>query len=165
MRFAKVRDVKTPVRSTPGSAGIDFFIPNDFPKFYLTPGTDILIPSGIKMEIPEGYALLGVDKSGIATSYRAKERAGLTTNPPRKPLYSSSLLIGAKLIDQDYQGEIHIHIINVGTGTEQLLPGMKIAQFVLIPVNYAGLEEVAEDRLFTEKTERSSGGFGSTGVK
>ena len=48
MKVAKVRDVKTPERGTDKSAGIDFFVPNDFIETVLPPQRDMLIPSGIK---------------------------------------------------------------------------------------------------------------------
>ena len=53
MKFAKVRDVKSPVRGTAKSAGIDFFVPNDCQVIKLFPQRDVLIPSGIKAAIPE----------------------------------------------------------------------------------------------------------------
>lgn len=159
MKFCKVRDVKSPERGTPGSAGIDFFVPNDFAPASVRPQHDLLIPSGIKMNIPHGFMLLGVDKSGIATSVSACLRAGRT---PKAGSFNSSVIIGAKLIDEDYQGEIHIHIINVGQELIHIRPGMKIAQFVLVPVNYESLEETTEFLLFNEVTERGKGGFGST---
>ena len=161
LNYAKIRNVKSPERATPGSAGIDFFIPEDFPNLALFPNCDVLIPSGIKARIPEGYMLMGADKSGIASSKEAKSRAGID---PSKGT-PTSLIVGAKIVDEDYQGEIHIHIINVGLHTVILKPGMKIAQFILVPVLYAELAEVPERLLFSEATERGSGGFGSTSKK
>ena len=71
MRFFKVRDVKSPERGTQYSAGIDFFVPNDFVTRTIIPGEDILIPSGIKVGLPPGTMLMGADKSGIASSKKA----------------------------------------------------------------------------------------------
>ena len=48
IKFIKIREVKTPAYGTDGSAGIDFFVPEDFKPHHLTPGNGILIPSGIK---------------------------------------------------------------------------------------------------------------------
>ena len=159
MKFSKVRDVKSPERGTGRAAGIDFFIPNDFKDYVLIPRHDILIPSGIKMEIPEGYMLMGADKSGIvASSY-----ACVLARRESKHGYDTNLIIGAKIIDEDYQGEIHIHVINVGGMPFELRPGMKIAQFILVPVSYEALEEVPETDLFARRSERGEGGFGSTG--
>ena len=80
MKFAKIRNVKSPVRGTGKAAGIDFFVPNfgSNKGFIVNPGTDVLIPSGIKMEIPEGYMLMAADKSGVVTSKWACLGAGRT---------------------------------------------------------------------------------------
>ena len=160
MKFAKVRDVKSPVRGTAKSAGIDFFVPNDCLPFRLFPQCDILIPSGIKANIPENMMLMAAEKSGIVTSAEAVTRAGRT---PKDSAYNSVIVIGAKIIDEDYQGEIHIHLVNVGREIVTINPGTKIAQFILVPVSYDELEEVSENELFTNSTERGEGGFGSTG--
>ena len=161
MKFAKVRNVKSPERGTSKSAGIDFFIP-ELPDNYfspLNPGYDILIPSGVKVKIPEGYMLMAADKSGVVTSARACRLSGRT---PKANAFESVVVLGAKIVDEDYQGEIHIHLINVGKDAVSLKPGMKIAQFILVPVSYEGLEEVPEPELFSEKSERGEGSFGST---
>lgn len=159
MRYCKVRDVKSPERGTSKSAGIDFFVPNERTNYVLFPGQDVLIPSGIKMDIPEGYMLMGADKSGIVTSRGACLVAGRT---PKKDAFPSPVIVGAKIVDEDFQGEIHIHVINVGVSPITIIPGQKIAQFILVPVSYDGLEEVPREELFTEKSERGDGCFGST---
>lgn len=160
MKFSKVRDVKSPVRGTGKAAGIDFFVPNFEKEFILPPMQDLLIPSGIKMEIPEGYMLMGADKSGVVTSKYACLGAG---REPKADAFMSVVIIGAKIVDEDYQGEIHIHVINVGNGTVMIKPGMKIAQFILVPVSYEELEEVPEIELFSRLSERGEGALGSTG--
>lgn len=160
MKFLKTRNVKSPVRGTDKSAGIDFFIPEDFEILRLFPGDDVLIPSGIKANLPEGYMLMAANKSGVVTSKNAVLRSGRT---PKKEAFNSNLIVGAEIVDEDYQGEIHIHLINVGNRKVILKPGMKIAQFILVPVAYAALEEVSdESELFDAKTMRADGGFGST---
>lgn len=159
MRYSKVRDVKSPERGTSKSAGIDFFVPNGNTNYVLFPGQDALIPSGIVAEIPEGYMLMGADKSGVVTSSAACLMAG---RKPKVDAFPSSVIIGAKIVDEDFQGEIHIHVINVGTSPITIIPGQKIAQFILVPVSYDGLEEVPREELFTEKSERGDGCFGST---
>ena len=60
MKITKIRDVKTPIRGTEGSAGIDFFVPNDYPNSLrrIEPGDRFFIPSGIKANVPTGYALI-----------------------------------------------------------------------------------------------------------
>lgn len=160
MKISKVRDVKTPVRGTSKSAGIDFFVPNDYFEAHVAPGMDILIPSGIKADIPEGYMLMAADKSGVVTSRVAVIASGKTAKPGS---FDSVLIIGAKICDEDYQGEIHIHLINVGRQSVIIKPGMKIAQFILVPVNYEDIELVDEKDLFSDVSERGEGGFNSTG--
>jgi dUTP pyrophosphatase len=147
MKILKVKDVKTPERGTKGSAGIDMFIPNDFTPLTIQPGESTFIPSGIKASIPSGYALVAMNKSGIAAK--------------------RSMLVGACLIDEDYQGEMHIDLKNVGTQPQTLNPGDKIVQVVCLPINYVEVEEVhSEHELFGDVvTERGDGGFGSTGTK
>jgi dUTP pyrophosphatase len=146
MKVQRIRNVKLPTRGTPQSAGLDFYVPNDVfggIDIYLDPGESLVIPSGIKVEVPEGYALIGFNKSGIAV---------------KRHLY-----VGACVIDEDYQGEVHIHLTNVGRSASCISPGDKIAQFVLVPVLYADIEEV--DELHKVPTVRGTGAFGSTDDK
>jgi dUTP pyrophosphatase len=145
MRISRIRDVKVPARGTDRSAGIDFFVPNDFTATSILPGESALIPSGIKAEIPTGLMLTAFNKSGVATK--------------------KSLIKGAEVCDEDYQGEIHIHVINVGTEPQTIEPGQKLIQFILVPVFYDTVEEVPVNELFSTQTERGEGGFGSTGTK
>ncbi len=142
MNYKKIRDVKNPNKAHTTDAGIDFFIPNDFNSVYLLPTESILIPSGIIVEIPTGYMGMFADKSGIATKY--------------------SITIGAKIIDSDYRGEVHIDLHNIGNKKIILEPGMKIAQMIIIPI-WDGQPKQVDD--ISIDTERSSGGFGSTGEK
>jgi deoxyuridine 5'-triphosphate nucleotidohydrolase len=144
MRITKNRDVKTPVRGTEKSAGIDFFIPNDFPgTHFLIPGDAVNIPSGIFAEVPKGYALVAMNKSGVATK--------------------KHLQVGACVIDEDYQGEIHLHVRNIGQNVEELKPGEKIVQMLLLPVFYDSIEVVeSKEVLYNgQVTERGEGAFGS----
>jgi len=143
MKLVKTRDVKTPTRGTKGSAGIDFFIPPDFETKLLGLGDSVLIPSGIRARVPEGYALIADNKSGICTKM--------------------GLIVGADIIDSDYDGEIHIHLIKVTHGTVKLEAGMKIVQMLLTPISHEDIEEV--ETLPEIDTERGSGGFGSTGIR
>ena len=146
MKFLKIRPVKDPNRGTINSAGIDFFIPEDFHPTIIIPGKSILIPSGIKANIPEGFAFIAHNKSGVATK--------------------KNLHVGASVVDEDYQGEIHIHLTNVGTEEIELNPGDKIVQFLLLPVAYETVEivDTFEELFDGVVTSRGAGGFGSTGV-
>ena len=147
MKITKIRDVKTPIRGTEGSAGIDFFVPYDYPNSLrsVEPGERFFIPSGIKANVPTGYALIAMNKSGVSLK--------------------KGLMVGACVVDSDYQGEIHLHLINTSNKSVTIEPGEKLTQFLLIPVDHCNVTVVEEDALFTEETTRGSGGFGSTGVK
>ena len=147
MKIAKTRDVKTPTRGTIGSAGIDFYVPNDYPNSLrrIAPGERFFIPSGIKANVPEGFALIAFNKSGVALK--------------------KGLMVGACVVDSDYQGEIHLHLVNTSTHDVTIEAGEKLTQFLLIPVNHCVVDEVDESELFDDETERGSGGFGSTGIQ
>lgn len=159
MKILKVRNVKTPTRGTDKSAGIDFYVPEDFNKTCLAPLTDLLIPSGIKANVPEGYMLIAAEKSGVTTS---KDACLLAGRKPKSEAFDSPTVLGAKIVDEDYQGEIHIHVINVGRTDIMIKPGMKIAQFILVPVSYDTIEEVtSEEELYNGvETQRGDRGFG-----
>lgn len=100
-----------------------------------------------------------MNRSSVATSTDAMRRAGLT---PKANAPKGTLVVGACVVDEDYQGEKYIHLINVGRSIEVIHPGMKVAQFVLTPVSYEGVEVVDKEELFNQATERGKGGFGST---
>lgn len=146
MKILKEREVQTPKRSNPRDAGIDFFIPSHQEKIILNPGESALIPSGIKANILENHALIAFNKSGIASKKK--------------------LIVGAEVVDEDYQGEIHFDIHNIGNTPQEILPDQKIVQFLLIPVSYEPIEIANNiDELYSGKTtNRGSGGFGSTGL-
>lgn len=145
IKFAKIRDVKSPCRAHPTDAGIDFFVPNDFGKMEIRPGESILIPGGIKVNVPNGYALVFFNKSGVAAN--------------------KSLVLGSCVVDQDYQGELMYNLHNIGKTFQFINAGDKIVQGILLPMFYAVPEEVeSEDKLYESVSDRGAGGFGSTGV-
>jgi len=143
MKVSRIRDVKLPQRANSNDAGIDFFIPNDFEGKWLGKNEGILIPSGIRVNVPDNHALIAFNKSGIAVKRQ--------------------LLGGACVVDEGYQGELHIHVINVSQQPQELKAGEKIMQFILVPMFYDSVEEVDDDVLFEEESSRGAGGFGSTG--
>jgi dUTP pyrophosphatase len=142
MKVQKLRNVKTPNRGTVASAGIDFYVPEDFETVSLNSGESVLIPSGIKVQVPRGYALIAFNKSGVAVK--------------------QGLSVGACVVDEDYEGEVHLHMINTSDKDQVVATGQKLVQFVLIPVSYFDVEEV--DEIPSKNTERGAGGFGSTGL-
>ena len=145
MRISKIRDVKTPTRANNTDAGIDFFIPEDQQMIRMEPGESCLIPSGIKVNVPEGFALVAFNKSGVAV---------------KKSLYA-----GACVVDNGYQGEVHINLTNVGEFEQTLNAGDKIIQFVLLPLGPPDVRLVPETELYAEVSSRGEGGFGSSGTK
>jgi dUTP pyrophosphatase len=148
LRYATTRDVKDPQRGHWPDAGIDFFIPNDFDAMTLAPGENVLIPSGVKVEIPPGYMGLFLNKSGVASK--------------------KELLIGAQVIDPYYAGEVHIDLHNVGKNRVELRPGDKIVQMILVPISHCQLTLSDETDLYSDYVTdefRGKNGFGSTDRK
>lgn len=145
LNFCKVADVKTPSRSFNSDAGVDFYIPNDlsWETFTLYPNCQILIRSGIKMDIPTGHMLIAMEKSGLS---------------------QKGIICGARVVDALYQGELHIHIWNVSKENIVLRAGQKIVQFILVPIVVFELNERSIGELFEDESERGEGGFGSTGL-
>jgi len=145
MKISRIRDVKLPTRNNSTDAGIDFFVPNDFPLSIIKPHKCILIPSGIKANVPDGFALIAFNKSGVATK--------------------KNLIVGAAVVDSCYQGEIHLHLMNNSPIDTIIESGEKIVQFILLPVGLHTPTEVHIDELYEKETKRGSSGFGSSGAK
>ena len=112
----------------------------------LNPHQRVNIPSGIKANVPKGYALIAFNKSGVSLKY--------------------GLDVGATVVDEDYQGVIHLSLTNTSMNSVHIDFGQKIVQFILIPMFYDKVELIEnEDDLFDTESERGEGGFGSTGTK
>ena len=146
LKFARVADVKVPNRAHKQDAGLDLFVPNDFKPVILKLGDSILIPSGIKFEIPDNYMLKIFNKSGVASK--------------------KGLIVGAEVCDSRYSGVVHVNLHKVSGEPVTINPGDKIAQAILIPIETPDVVEVSESELYGGiTTERAAGGFGSTGDK
>lgn len=147
LKYKKVRDVKSPQKGNASDAGIDFFIPNDYSHFNgIIPGESFLIPSGIIVQIPEGWMGVFLNKSGVASKH--------------------DMIVGAQVIDAGYSGEVHFGIHYIGrkyitAPDSPLIPGKKLCQLVLLPVPKIELVEADE---LVHVGNRGTGGFGSTGV-
>ena len=114
----------------------------------ILPGGKVLIPSGIKANLPHGVYLKAENKSGISSK--------------------RGLIFGASVVDEDYQGEIHICLIHPTNTSAKIVAGEKIIQF--LPCFSPNMNEVVEyddeEKLFENtKSERGSDGFGSTDTK
>jgi dUTP pyrophosphatase len=100
-----------------------------------------LIPTGLILEIPEGYEGQVRPRSGLALKF------GVT------------VLNSPGTIDADYRGEVQVMLVNLGQDTFVIERGDRVAQIIFAPVTRATLQLATE---LTEST-RGSGGFGSTG--
>ena len=145
LQIYKTRKVKTPERNGLNS-GFDFFIPEEFEPYILYSNSNIVIPSGIKVRLPKYSVLIAFNKSGIATK--------------------NNIIVGACVIDENYTGEIHIDLHNIGTQSIKIMPNEKIIQFILIEQEYHNVKEVLSEKILYKGLnieERGSSGFGSTG--
>ena len=131
-----------PSYATAGSAGMDLKANTDVPVS-LKPMERYLFPTGLYIQLPEGYEAQIRPRSGLAAKY------GVTvTNSPGT-------------IDEDFVGQIMVSLINLSADTVVIYPGDRIAQMVVAKYEKVTWEEVAA----LDETERGDGGFGSTGRK
>ncbi|MEO1686814.1 MAG: dUTP diphosphatase [Pseudomonadota bacterium] len=131
-----------PAYETAGAAGADLRACLPDGAVTLAPGARALIPTGLALEIPEGWEGQVRPRSGLAL------RRGVTVaNAPGT-------------IDSDYRGELGVILVNLGDATAPIAHGDRIAQLVLAPVARA-VWDVAET---LSETDRGAGGFGSTGL-
>jgi dUTP pyrophosphatase len=130
-------------RKTPGSSGWDVFAHTGVIR--LKPGEYTVIKTGWKVKIPVGYELQLRTRSGMAYKY------GLV------------VLNSPATIDQDYQGELMVIIMNHSKDIQIIRDKMAIAQAVLAPVELCDCVAIADEPLFEVETQRGTGGFGSTG--
>lgn len=135
----RLRDeVTLPARAYAGDAGLDL---TTCERVELAPGERAVVPTGIAVAVPEGFAGFVQPRSGLAA------RHGITiVNAPG-------------LIDSGYRGEIRVVLLNTDPSeTFVAEPGERIAQLVVLPV--PGLQLVEVDEL--PASERGARGFGSS---
>lgn len=172
LKVTRVRNVKLPTRANNLDCGYDIYMPADLVRMdmvktfeitkvqprvdydmssgylknlFIAPGEDILIPTGLKIRVPEGYVLKIENKSGVAAT--------------------KSLIVGSCIVDCGYTGEILINLHNVSDKKVAVLnPQDKICQFVLYRCETPEIVEVATPvELFKDlDSSRGEGGFGST---
>jgi len=137
----QVKDEKyIPLYQSVGSAGADLVAAIEEEKV-LQPDKRLLVPTGISIEIPQGYEVQVRSRSGLALKYGV------------------SVLNSPGTIDSDYRGEVGVILINHGSEPFSILPGMRIAQMVVAPVCRAHFLSAP----FLVTTSRGEGGFGHTG--
>jgi dUTP pyrophosphatase len=127
-----------PEYKTSGSAGADLKV---MVPVVLKPHHTLVVPTGVRLAIPEGYVGLVFPRSGLASK-------GVT------------LANSVGVIDSDYRGEIQVALVNHGYETVRLNPGDRVAQIAFFPV-YQFPFTLTQT---LDTTARGNGGFGSTGV-
>ena len=174
--FTRIREVKVPCKAHSTDAGIDFFVPdkkawdegfrnmvveysrNPVPcapsegvefiddHLEVAPRAHVAIPSGIKTIIPQGLAMMMVNKSGVATKLKLDH--------------------SACLIDSEYRDELIFCFFNHNVEPVKIEPGMKITQGLIVPVINLELNEVL-NCVYDDigKDTNRGGGFGSTDQK
>lgn len=140
LKICTLGDTTLPEYATPGSAGLDLTA-NIQTELTIQPGETILLPSGIKLEIPEEHVGLMYPRSSLGT------KQGLI------------LANTVGVIDSDYRGEVKIPLKNTSSIPQTIAPKQRIAQLIIQPYAKCNIELVKE----VGSSERGEGGFGSTG--
>ena len=141
VRLPHGEGLELPAGATTGSAGSDLRAAVDEPVD-LAPGAIARVPTGLSIELPDGFEAQVRPRSGLAAKH------GVT------------VLNAPGTIDSDYRGEIQVLLVNHGAETFRVERGARIAQIVVArvePVEWRVVDELAD-------TDRGSGGFGSTGL-
>lgn len=135
------KDLDLPEHATDMSAGVDLLaaISDDI---VLEPGHRALVPTGLSIELPQGFEAQVRPRSGLANKH------GVT------------VLNAPGTIDADYRGEVCVILINFGDQAFTVSRGMRIAQMVVAQVAFVKWRE-SED---LSASDRGAGGFGSTGT-
>ena len=141
VRLPNSTGLDLPQKATLESAGMDLLAAIDS-SMVIDSGTHQIIPTGISIELPQGYEAQVRPRSGLAAKH------GIT------------ILNSPGTIDPDYRGEIGAIIINLGNAPFEIIRGMRIAQLVVnkfVNFYWDELEELGT-------TKRGESGFGSTGT-
>ena len=133
-------EFELPEYQTKGSAGLDIRA-NITKDIEIAPMGRVLIPTGLFVEIPEGYEIQVRPRSGLAI------KKGIT------------VLNSPGTIDSDYRGDINVILVNLSYEFQIIEPGDRIAQLVLAKVEKIKWD-ISEE---LTDTDRGIGGFGSTG--
>lgn len=142
-RLPHHRGLPLPAYQTPGSAGMDLVaaVPDAEPVT-VAPGCIAMIPTGLRMSVPQGYEIQIRPRSGLAAKH------GIT------------VLNAPGTVDSDYRGEVCVILVNHHRWTGfEVRRGERIAQMVVARVENASIQTVES----LDDTERGEGGFGSTG--
>lgn len=125
-----------PEYHTPGSVAFDIYSRIDFK---IAPGQNVLLPTNLIIEVPEGFFLMITGRSSV---------------------FKQGLLTAFGVIDQDYHGpqdELKLNVKNLAQNPIEIKKGQRLAQGLILPIEKVGWEEVEQIKA------DSRGGFGSTG--
>lgn len=142
------QDAVIPEYKSKQAAGLDLSVVEE-----ISVGNDVILaPTGLSVEIPEGYFGMLVPRSSLCI----KHKVMLANN------------VG--IIDSDYRGEIKVALVSIDTGKSVIVPkGERIAQMIIVPCGHISGNvfsfKVEEENGSLSETERGAGGFGSTGAK
>lgn len=144
LRLAHADGLALPAYQTEHAAGIDLAaaVPDGSP-LRLKKGERALVPTGLVIELPDGFEAQIRPRSGLAF------KNGVT------------VLNSPGTIDSDYRGEVQVLLINLGSGVFEITRGMRIAQMIIATVRRVAVVEIKA----VSATSRGAGGFGSTGTK
>ena len=143
LRLAHGADLPLPAYESAGAAGMDLRAAlGEGEVLELAAGTRALVPTGLSLQLPEGFEAQVRPRSGLAAKH------GVT------------VLNAPGTVDSDYRGEVKIILINHGQEPFAIRHGDRIAQLVIAPVTRVMPVEVAA----LDRTGRGARGFGSTGV-
>lgn len=136
-----------PERANPSDAGLDvFYSPDvDNQSIAIDPGGSKVIPTGLRFGVPHGYMLEVKNRSSVAAK--------------------RSLIVGACVVDSGYDGEVFVNLHNVGSSTQYVRTGDKIAQLVMIPVVHFRAMRSSSGDLYRNPitiSDRGAGALGST---
>lgn len=140
VRVLRETSNELPAYETADSAGLDLRA-NLAGPLTLSPGARVLIPTGLRLEIPSGYEGQVRPRSGLAL------KQGLT------------VLNSPGTIDADYRGDVGVILVNLSEQDQRIEHGDRVAQLVFAPVIQAKWVEVET----LGESDRGAGGFGSTG--
>ena len=140
IKIKRMKDDWRPKYRTEQAAGMDLHAAIEAQFWSLAPGERRVVPTGVTMELPDGYEAQVRPRSGLAAKH------GITVlNTPGT-------------IDPDYRGEVKVILVNLGAERFQIERGQCIAQLVIAPFARARLEDTEK----VSKTQRGSEGFGHT---
>lgn len=140
VRYIKLTpNAREPIRSTPGSAGADICSTEEHT---IMPGELYKVPTGLVIEVPEGFVGMLYSRSGLGNTHGIVIRAGVG------------------VIDSDYRGQVFVPLINTSDKPYTISVGDKVAQLVITSATMVCFQPSDE----LSETSRGTGGFGSTGV-